>query len=92
MSAYWLGDTVENEVTFRSTAGVIADPTSVVGVAKRPSGSTLAAVITNPSTGKYDIVFTPVDEVGIWFYRVVGSGANADAVVESSFHVRASSI
>jgi hypothetical protein len=88
----WIGGTVEKEATFRDTGGDLANPLSVTGIARKPTGATTAATVNNTATGKYDVLFPDVDVVGMWYYRIVGAGNDVDAVVEGSFRVRRSSI
>lgn len=87
-----IGSVVEQEVTFRNTNGVLSNPASVTGIAKTPSGASAPAdSVTNVSTGVYDVLFDG-NEVGLWFFRVEGSGGGVDAVIEGSFCVTASSV
>jgi hypothetical protein len=88
----YIGANVEQQVTFRNTSGALANPTVVNGNAKRPNGTSVAAVsVTNVSTGIYDVIYT-ADLAGLWFYRIEGEGNNVNAVTEGSFCVLASSV
>lgn len=71
------GNTIRLRGTFRNTARVLTNPTTVTLRHQDPSGNVTvvaAGDITNESTGVYyyDLV---VDEAGVWKYRFVGTGA-----------------
>lgn len=88
----WIGGTVEKEVSFLDTTGAAANPASVTATAKKPDGTHQDGTVSNTSTGHYDVLFEDTDVVGMWYYRITGSGNDVDAVVEGSFRVRASSV
>jgi hypothetical protein len=92
MSTHWIGDTVEKEAVFRDTDGGLANPDTVLGNAKKPSGASVAAsLIVNPSLGVFDVLYD-ADQSGIWYFRIKGEGNGVNAVVEGSFCVRESSV
>lgn len=90
-NTYDVGDVVRITGTFRSTAGVLSDPSKVTIKYEDPSAnvttvtSTGASVI-NPSTGVFYTDIVP-DEVGVWEYRIYSTG-NITSSTEDWFRVR----
>lgn len=84
-----IGDVVRALARFRNVAGVLTDPTSVVGRVRKPDG-TLGDVTfakdTPPVTGEY-IASIAIDQSGDWWVRATSTGTVASSV-ESIFTVR----
>lgn len=92
MKQYDVGDKPEITATFRTSAGVLTNPTTVTFITRTPAGVETAttsanAAITNPSTGVYVYTFPDaLTEEGIWTVRAKGN-AGLVAAVEGSFEV-----
>ena len=59
--------------TFKNSAGVLTDPTTVVVTVRSPAGTTTTPSVGHPSTGVYTAVAT-LDLAGEWIYRFDGTG------------------
>jgi len=86
--SYQIGDRVEVRVTFRDSAGDLADPTLVVIKTRSGSGAEASHAAVNESTGVYTAA-VDIDTPGRWFYRGIGTGAVV-AADEGSFMVEKS--
>jgi len=86
-----VGDTVDVIAVFHNAAGNLADPNSVSGIAKYPSGATSALTASMISTGKYNLP-TLLSEEGFTYVRVTASGNDLDSAAEITLCAVASSI
>lgn len=91
VSQYDIGDVVRLTGTFRSTAGVLTDPTKVTIKYEDPSANVVtitstAGSVFHPSTGVFytDVV---IDEAGVWEYRIYSTGLITSST-EDWFRVR----
>jgi len=76
-----LGDLVALTVDIRDAAGVLANATSVVLTVMRPDGTTELPAVSNPTPGRYQVDYQPLQagrHVALW----VASGVNSAAHVE----------
>ena len=98
MGRYVLGEPVELSAEFRDAAGVLTNPSNVVFFVQRPftpSGTVYdydqatSPAVTNPSTGRYELVLTALElpVAGVYRYRVEGDSPAA-GVQEGDFSVR----
>ena len=85
-NTYDVGDQPRITGTFRDLAAALADPTTVVGKVKDPSGNITTPTVTKDSTGIYRMDI-PLDEQGRWYYRMEGIGTLI-AASEGSFTAR----
>ena len=87
MNQYDVGDLVRISVKFRDLNGALADPTTVTGWYKDPSGNKTTPSVTQDATGSYHMDID-VDESGVWHYGFKGTGAVV-AAGEDSFEAKA---
>lgn len=69
-----VGDRKVVQTTFRDEAGVLTDPSIVVGEYRKPSGT--APVSLTPvvaSTGVWRMTLPTFDEPGIWSWYIAGT-------------------
>jgi len=87
MNIYDVGDRVIITATFKTSDGVLADPSSVSAVVRAPDGTiqTFTAP-AHPSTGYYEQAVDP-STPGNWRYKFVGTGTML-TVQEGMFYVR----
>lgn len=85
---YDVGDRVRVAISFKNDQGNPADPTTVTGKYKDPSGNVTTASVSNPTVGEYHFDID-VDESGEWRYRAEGTGTVV-AAGEGRLVVRAS--
>lgn len=88
-----VGDTVILTATFRTAAGVLADPTDFTVVSRAPDGTTTTvtdphASIANPSTGVWTFTFV-FTAAGDWYFYLLGEGGGAGAAEQVKVKVRA---
>lgn len=76
--SYDTGDLVPLTFTFRDAAGTLTNPTTVALSIRDPDGVVTTPTPTNASAGVYIHDLTPT-KAGLWEYRVVGTGAVAEA-------------
>lgn len=81
------GQVVRIAATFRDTAGVLVDPTTVVLTVKKPDDTEATPALSNPSDGEYHGTAT-LDQSGLWRWRYVSTGSVA--AEEGHFVVSAS--
>jgi hypothetical protein len=80
---YEIGDAVYVSGTFRSLAGVLADPTDVTCDVMKPDGTAGEATdLAQVSTGIWSATIEP-DIPGRWRYRFAGTGAVQRAKTKS---------
>lgn len=84
-----LGDVVSLAVEITDASGNLADATAVAVTITKPDGVSDSVTPTHPSTGRYEISYTPT-EVGHYLVKWVASGANKTAFTDS-FTVASSS-
>lgn len=70
---------------------VLTAPTTVVVTVEEPDGTQSTPTVTNPSTGVYQSCFT-ADQSGYHRFKIVGTGNNADGVLEGTFYINTSSL
>ena len=80
------GDLVRLYMVFEDGGGVAVDPTTVTFQSKTPSSTTTSNTAIKDSVGNYHYDVN-VTEVGRWYYRFNGTGANQSAE-ESFFDVK----
>lgn len=90
-NTYDIGDVVRITGTFRSTAGVLANPSKVTFKYEDPSANVVTVTSTsgtvfNPSTGLFYVDVSP-DEPGVWEYRIYSTGSITSST-EDWFRVR----
>lgn len=86
-TVYDIGDSVEMTASFTNSAGVAANPTTVVCSIKAPDGTvTNSTTVTNTGVGEYNAVIDPTS-AGRHYYRFVGTGT-LKAAEENVFIVR----
>jgi len=91
---YDVGDLVRVSLSFTNSSQAAADPTTVRGKLRDPSGNVTTYVygtdaqLVKDATGAYHFDVA-VDEAGDWRYRGEGEGAVV-AAGESRFHARES--
>jgi len=76
-----LGDLVALTVDIRDAAGVLANATTVTLTVMRPDGTTELPAVSNPTPGRYQVDYQPLQSgrhVALW----VASGVNSAAHVE----------
>lgn len=89
MDSYPLGNEMTISVTFAdATTKVPTNPTNVACLVLDPCGNETSVVPTNPTTGVFQALYTPL-VAGIWHYRWVGTGI-VTAAVEGAFEVQPS--
>ena len=78
---YNIGDAPRIDAIFADAAGAYIDPTSVVVTIKPDQSSTIttwtypaSTQIVRDSVGMYHFLI-PLTMAGLWFYKVVGTGA-----------------
>lgn len=76
-----VGTTVIATATFRDTAGVLVDPSTVVLTVTEPDATTTTPAPTNPSVGVYQHA-QDTDQAGNWWFTWVGTTTEGDAVTE----------
>lgn len=92
MGIYQRGQTVKLACSFTNAAGAPANPTTVTCKLEGPDGSeaTYTSVstpaITNPSTGTFELLFTP-DQSGRWTHRWEGTTGTTVAVIEKQLDI-----
>lgn len=74
MDSYKKGQSIRVTVTFKDFSQANADPTTVYAKATSPSNVTTQLTVTKDSTGVYHFDIT-LNESGIWFWQITGSGA-----------------
>lgn len=93
MALYDIGDQVDLEVYIYNDAGTLSSATVAVTVTL-PDGTTTSPSVTNVSTGRYKISYTP-SVAGTfyvkWSATSVGGVSGEDTIYEDSFTVSASS-
>lgn len=91
MAETWdVGDEIRTTATFANDVGQIADPTSVVCIARAPDGRRLDLAAARVSQGVYE-AFLTLDEPKTWAIRWAGTGA-ITAAEEIPFTVRKSRV
>lgn len=78
IASYDVGDLIPLTFTFRNPAGTLTNPTTVTLSIRDPAGTTTTPTPVNASTGVYTHDLTP-NLPGLWEYRIVGTGAVAEA-------------
>lgn len=89
MAAYPKGQSVKLTCAFTDAAGAAANPTTVTCRVEEPDGTETTystPVITNPSTGTFQLILVP-DQSGQHTYRWTGTTGSAVAVDEDQFSV-----
>lgn len=76
--AFDLGDVVPLTVEIRDSAGALANAGAVALTITLPDGTTASPAVSNPSTGRYQVDYTPAT-AGRYSVRWVATGANACA-------------
>lgn len=90
-NTYDIGDVVRLTGTFRSTAGVLTNPTKVTIKYEDPTAvvttvSSTMASVTNPSAGIFYTDISPT-LAGVWEYRIYSTGSIKSST-EDWFRVR----
>jgi hypothetical protein len=75
---YDLGDVVPLGITITDSTGANANASAVTCTIYQPDGTTTTGSVTNPSTGLYNVDFSPT-QVGRHAIRWVATGTNASA-------------
>ena len=83
---YDLGDVVPLGITITDSTGANANASAVTCTIYLPDGTTTTGSVTNPSTGLYNVDFSPT-QVGRHAIRWVATGTNASAYSDE-FNVR----
>ena len=83
---YDLGDVVPLGITITDSTGANANASAVTCTIYQPDGTTTTGSVTNPSTGLYNVDFSPT-QVGRHAIRWVATGTNASAYSDE-FNVR----
>lgn len=92
MAYYDKGDLVRCSGAFTDSDGVVQDPDAIIFKVKNPSDNTttytygVGVELVKDSVGNYH-VDVDADEVGVWYYRFVGTGAGQSAE-EGDFTIR----
>jgi len=73
-ASYQIGDRIKITVTFRNSAGVLADPTSVAIMVKTPAGTESSEPPNKDSVGIYSHQLT-LTQSGKYHYRAKGTGS-----------------
>lgn len=85
-NTYSVGDLVQLTATFTAVAtGATINPTTVDFYVKKPNGTTLTPIPSNPSLGVYTTQVS-IDEAGEWLWRVTGTGAAQAASAPDDGH------
>lgn len=93
-NTYDIGDRIRSSVEFRTTAGALTNPTTIIFRYKDPSENItiltygVDAAVIRDATGQYH-VDVDIDEAGTWHYRWEGTGVLVGAV-ENWFKIRES--
>jgi hypothetical protein len=80
--AFDLGDVVPLTVDITDANGAAANATTVVLTITLPDGTTVTQSVTNPSTGRYQVDYTPT-VAGRHAARWVATGTNASAYTDA---------
>lgn len=73
IGSYVIGTLVQMNAAF-AVSGLSADPTTVAGEVKDPSGVITTPAIARDATGNYHMTFTTA-LAGVHYYRFTGAGA-----------------
>lgn len=91
-SDFDIGDLVNLDMAFKTTALAAIDPSSVVFTLRLPNQTLITYTygvdgqITRGTVGKYNVLYSPLTE-GTYYYRFAGTGA-CQTAEEESFYVR----
>lgn len=77
-----LGDVVPLTVDIRDANGALANAGAVTVTITLPDGTTASPAVANPSTGRYQVDYTPA-VAGRYGVRWVATGANASAYTDA---------
>ena len=89
MATWYVGDIVPLDATFRTEAGVLADPAVVTCRVTLPDGTTVSATPIKLSDGVWRATYTP-PTVGIYAAQFKGTGAVAGVSPVDYFYVHPS--
>ncbi len=85
-----IGTPVRIVATYRNLDDVLADPTTVSMVVRKPDGTETSydeTSMLNPSVGVWTLV-VPTDQAGQWIVNCSGVGNDVDVNDEATFVVR----
>lgn len=81
-----VGSTPVIITTFRDEDGNLADPNTVTAIIRAPDGTISNPVPTNASVGIWETL-VPVDQAGMWFYEISGTGGGVEVSDKDAFCV-----